>query len=1401
MTAPAYFEHIRAKAARRWDQLEGDPELAGPWYQLFKQVQSPRHIVSELLQNADDAGATEASVYVENGEFVFTHDGEDFTEEHFASLCRFGYSNKRALHTIGFRGIGFKSTFSLGDRVELYTPTLRIAFQKNRFTEPLWLPDGRPFEDVTAVHVRISDEHRRQEVEKNLDEWLESPFSLLFFRSIRRLVVKGREMGWRSSGPGPVENTEWMALGSDPDERFLVARSPEEPFPADALREIREERLVADEAVAEFPPARVELVLGAEGRLYVVLPTGVKANLPFACNAPFIQDPARVKIKDPETSPTNRWLLRRAGELAADVMRSWLENDSKSEESRAGAYELMPDVDREDPSLEGVCATTIEVAFDEALGDAPFLLAETGSLVAPKGCVVLPGPLRDIWPKHSGSSFFDRARRPGLSTHIATHNLRKLLGWQLLEEVGKERVVEILKTTSLPKPRTWDGLVTLWSYVAPEVSPYFDPHRLREVLHVVPVQGRDELHAPLSVVRLGEDRLLESQKDWEFLSPYLRVMNPNWQRHLAKRQREAETSGEKDSEISAALELLQRFGLHGAASVDGVIDSVAASLFADASASLEDHIRLAQIAAKLGAQLGSRFRYVTQDGRLRSPDHGLVRPSERIRELMPDQWVQTHFLHPAYETVVSSCTREEWQQWASSGRSKLIRFAPLSASRIPLWGRSSAEEEMRRREASSGPIYRYTPNNFRLNDWDFDQALWAHWAALEDEDHAVWVRVLDAILAQSPDAWRRGLDVDIEQIATTGSTARIHQGNLLPSWVLKLRELPCILDTHGVPRKPRELLLRTPVTEALLDVEPFAHAQVDSERNRSLLKLLGARDTPTSPERILAYLRAFSRSATPPAAEVDKWYRRLDQLAVGIGTAALDQLRMVFKAERLILASTGEWLASTSVFVSADEEIPDAATVRASVAELSLWHRLGVPDRPTADVAIRWLKSLPSGTALGTSEARRVRAIQSRYPARVWYECGHWLNLAGQWVPVDKVRWAVTMQSLVEWKSLFAWVKESTVDLPLPVAVVEAEPFAMVPRLATSINEHLVNADRSNVLTRPLPWLGRFTAELARVRLESDEETDRVRRLTGELRGVYLEVCDAVEVTPYLDGQPAGLPRMLDVVWADGRLLARDVPSGRLARLVPEQLGTLFDRQDVRSALSYCFDREPAAVSAYMQENFKLDPAVDGDDGSSAKNKAGDPVLMAGRVNGPPLNEAAPSNVHGEAPVPPAQGDAVDSEEDASDTTLEDSDFPRSREALPAARPRPQQGRQDRPSPIVLFALGAGFRADGPERFVHQDGRVLVRRAGELFPWELLDESGDVTRRYWAKEHCLAAEPLEVDAAMWTMLTKFAEEHALVLIGQDGAPVEYSGAALGALMEEGALKMYAATYRIELADV
>ena len=379
MRQPAYFKSIRAGASKRWDQLERDQELAGPWHQLFRQVQSPRHVVSELLQNADDAGATEAAVEIDDGEFIFSHNGDDFSEEQFASLCRFGYSNKRTLHTIGFRGVGFKSTFSLGDEVRLVSPTLSVAFHRERFTEPRWVDSADPTDGRTEIRVVIQSKQVQEELGKNLREWSESPASLLFFNNIRCLRLDDREIRWESQGTGPIAGSEWMSVSNTPGNQYLVVRSSEEEFPDDALTEIKEERMPPDDGTT-FPPCRVEIVLGLKGRLYVVLPTGVMTDLPFACNAPFIQDPARMKIKDPVLSPTNGWLLKRAGELAADAMLALVRTKSLPIEERCQAYGFLPDVDREDRTIEGSCGTIVEESFDARIASTKFLLTETKSL-------------------------------------------------------------------------------------------------------------------------------------------------------------------------------------------------------------------------------------------------------------------------------------------------------------------------------------------------------------------------------------------------------------------------------------------------------------------------------------------------------------------------------------------------------------------------------------------------------------------------------------------------------------------------------------------------------------------------------------------------------------------------------------------------------------------------------------------------------------------------------------------------------------------------------------------------------------------------------------------------------------------------------------------------------------
>lgn len=724
MIAPPYFEDVRASAARRWVQLERDPELAGPWHQLFNQVQSPRHVVSELLQNADDAGATEAAVDIQDGEFLFTHNGEDFTAEHLASLCRFGYSNKRALHTIGFRGIGFKSTFSLGDQVRLTTPTLSVAFYRERFTEPVWCDDADT-SSLTAVRVAIKDDLRRRELERNLAEWVRSPASLLFFHHIRSLRVGEKEVRWESQGAGPIPDSEWMFLSASPEKKHLLIRSPAEDFPADALDEIKQERMVSVDEESTFPPCRVEIVLGLEGRLFVILPTGVATDLPFACNATFVQDPARVKIKDPETSPTNRWLLQRAGELAAKALLAWVGDDRQAADQRADAYSLLPDVDRENNSLEGSCAATIEQAIDDMIGDSKFLLTESGELVSRKKCQTVPQVLLDIWSHDQVVAFFAGDKQAILARAVSVSNRQKLANWGCVDAVAKSNVIEVLEAKHLPRPGSWRQLMVLWAYVSDQVSAhrFYSSHT---DVKVVPVQGRDVLYAAAEVVRLGEKKLLQSEEDWTFLAQHLLVLNQNWPRFLADQRRKAEEREDKPfgQAVKDAYDLLEKLKLTQTSDVSEVIQQVAVAFFGQKGCEIEDCIRLAQLAASLGATVSETFQFVTRDG-YRRPVKAciLVDVHNDLDAYVSESWHKEHILHEDY-SVPLSCTEEEWRQWLASGRSGLFAFVPLVQARNRIWGRHELRETLKARGFGNEPYYPYVTHDFIVEDWDFEDGHW-----------------------------------------------------------------------------------------------------------------------------------------------------------------------------------------------------------------------------------------------------------------------------------------------------------------------------------------------------------------------------------------------------------------------------------------------------------------------------------------------------------------------------------------------------------------------------------------------------------------------------------------------------------------------------------------------------
>lgn len=1400
---PAFFESVRLNACKRWDQLEDDPELAGPWYQLFAQVQSPRHVLSELLQNADDSGATEASVCIENGTFIFSHDGEDFKDEHFASLCRFGYSNKRALHTIGFRGIGFKSTFSLGDTVELHTPTLTVAFHRHRFTEPKWIDSRGYDQNLTVVRVAMDDERRRREVQLNLQEWQESPVSLLFFKHIRCLRIANHEIGWESLGAGPVNDTEWMRMLGSPEKQYLVARSSAEQFPQDSLTEIRQERMLGIEQDADFPPCKIEIVLGVSGRLYVVLPTGVKTALPFACNAPFIQDPARLKIKDPETSPTNRWLLERAGALAAKVMLAWLNQRSMGLSERAGAYALLPDVDFDDNSLEGVCAATSEESFRAEIDDAEYLLTDAGDLTAAGQSVVIPDGLVDIWPADTVAGFLDAAGRPAFAKTVLKGDRETLLHRGAIEAISRDRFLAVLQSVHLPRPKTWRRLLSLWAYVAPDITKYAPKAGAKKV-RIFPVQGKDEMYSAEEIVRLGEKRLLQSDEDWKFLASHLLVLNQNWIRFLAEERRESDEKQEVglQQEIHAAHSVLKVAGVDEASDVSNVIEKVASVFFVQKSVQLSSCIRMAQIASKLGATVGRSFQFVTRDKHRRGVSTVVVcDPSGSLECLFPESWYQQNFLHSDYSASFASCTAEEWAQWSATGRSGLSRFAPLVKKKISLDRRTQALAELVRRGFSGTPYRPFVTDRYEVEDWDFDDVLWRHWKILASSDDRVWSTLMEHVLAQPASYWTQALSATVRQVSTSGSTRSVAQLPLAPDWVLKFRDLPCLPDTRGFCRKPADLLRRTPETESLIDVEPFIHGRLDTEANRPLLRLLGVRETPTGPDRLLDCLRALAKSHLPPVHEVEKWYLRLDQMTDACSTEDLEKITQALLEERIVLTEHCGWAAGAGVFLSSDEDdVPGAAVIRRGVADLSLWRKIGLAERPTADRAIAWLKTLPSNESLSPDDLRRVRALLARHPSRIWNECRGWINLSGEWVPVASLSFSLTMRSLIPWSHLHVGIKKRTADFQrLPVEILDFPPFSELATLASRLEERFTQQQRGFACPERKPWIAQVGVDLGRIRLEADVEEARIRDFAAQLAETAWQYASSLEIVPYIDGTPAGTAKEADVVWRDKVLYVKDLPNARLARLVPERLGRAFNRPDIAAALSYCFGRSPSEITEYMEENFTLSAPTIG--------KAEPEPASAGDFDTGDASPRRPTDL----PEPPAddQGDKAAAVEGSSISDHTPAADPELAPDGPAASPKNQDDPhlKPRPSPkltrlsvVERFALSHGFQKVSEDRYSHRDGRWISRAQGELFAWTLGHGAGEIACHYWARDHCLEHEPLQINADVWSMVDKFPKNHALLLASPSGDVVEIRGERLQAMCKEGSLILYPATYRLVYQD-
>lgn len=286
------------------------------------------HFIYELLQNAEDAGATQASFELTPQGCAFVHNGtRHFNEQDIRGITGIFNSGKKGNpDKIGKFGVGFKSVFVYTD-----TPVVYSKYYSFRISE-LVLPESVPPRDGLGEYTRFelpfnsakkSAAQAFSEVRAGLEALSER--TLLFLNDLGSIswtiekkqgaVLRVEHSRFHIEVLKEAENLKSVSS------HWLRLTAPVEGLERQRVAVAYELELLGDTRSfdAKTPLAKQMKISPAErGQVSVFFPAEKETSgLRFHLHAPFVPELSRASIKD---SPENEPLFKQLASLAAQSL-------------------------------------------------------------------------------------------------------------------------------------------------------------------------------------------------------------------------------------------------------------------------------------------------------------------------------------------------------------------------------------------------------------------------------------------------------------------------------------------------------------------------------------------------------------------------------------------------------------------------------------------------------------------------------------------------------------------------------------------------------------------------------------------------------------------------------------------------------------------------------------------------------------------------------------------------------------------------------------------------------------------------------------------------------------------------------------------------------------------------
>ena len=317
---PSDYRRIREDNVREYG--EGTRHLAF----LGRLYTDRTHFIFELLQNAEDAGASRVLFRLFDGRLEVTHNGRPFDERDVIGVCGVGEGTKAEedLTQIGKFGIGFKSVYAYTSTPEIHSGDENFSIKNYVRPDPV---ERRNIEDSwTTLFVfefngnDVTPEAAHREIGECLRNL--SAKTLLFLRKIKEIAYElpGHEAGVYLREENPRPPARQVAVigqnnGQDEDEAWLIfERSVTVPNGSCEVRVEVGFRLEADTRNKTESITKIN-----DTNLVVYFPTEKATRLGFLIQGPYRTTPARDNI--PKDNDWNKMLVEETAELIVESLR------------------------------------------------------------------------------------------------------------------------------------------------------------------------------------------------------------------------------------------------------------------------------------------------------------------------------------------------------------------------------------------------------------------------------------------------------------------------------------------------------------------------------------------------------------------------------------------------------------------------------------------------------------------------------------------------------------------------------------------------------------------------------------------------------------------------------------------------------------------------------------------------------------------------------------------------------------------------------------------------------------------------------------------------------------------------------------------------------------------------